>query len=150
MKTRFIVALSMVAGAAIGAAAIQGVHAQAKSKVYFISESEVVDRGAVDAYNSRVQQAIKAAGGNLVIGEKIVAVLGDPPKRVGVTEFDSLDKAQAWIASPERKALEPQREKAVKFVRQYIVEGKYPKRGRQQACELQIDPATGAPRAKRP
>jgi hypothetical protein len=33
MKTRFIVALSMVAGAAIGAAAIQGVHAQAKSKV---------------------------------------------------------------------------------------------------------------------
>jgi uncharacterized protein (DUF1330 family) len=107
-----------------GSAAIQGVHAQAKSKVYFISESEVVDRGAVDAYNSQVQQAIKAAGGNLVIGEKIVAVLGDPPKRVGVTEFESLDKAQAWIASPERKALAPQREKAVKFVRQYIVEGK--------------------------
>jgi uncharacterized protein (DUF1330 family) len=51
-------------------------------------------------------------------------VLGDPPKRVGVTEFESLDKAQAWIASPERKALAPQREKAVKFVRQYIVAGK--------------------------
>ena len=105
MKTRFIVALSMVAGAAIGAAAIEGVHAQAKSKVYFISESEVVGRGAVDAWNSQVKQAIKAAGGNLVVGEKIVAVLGDPPKRVGVTEFESLDKAQAWIASPERKAL---------------------------------------------
>src|SRR6266436_3403337 len=124
MKTRYTVLLSMIAGAAVGAAAIQGLHAQAKPKVYFISESEVLDRAAVDAYNSQVQQAIKAAGGNLVVGEKIVAVLGDPPKRVGVTEFESLDKAQAWIASSERKALAPQREKAVKFVRQYIVEGK--------------------------
>jgi uncharacterized protein (DUF1330 family) len=124
MKTRYTVVLSMIAGAAVGAAAIQGLHAQAKPKVYFISESEVLDRAAVDAYNSQVQQAIKAAGGNLVIGEKIVAVLGDPPKRVGVTEFESLDKAQAWINSPERKGLAPQREKAVKFIRQYIVEGK--------------------------
>jgi uncharacterized protein (DUF1330 family) len=70
---------------------------------------EVLDRAAVDAYNSQVQQAIKAAGGNLVIGEKIVAVLGDPPKRVCVTEFESLNKAEAWINSPERKALAPQR-----------------------------------------
>ena len=62
--------------------------------------------------------------GREVIGEKIVAVLGDPPKRVGVTEFESLNKAEAWINSPERKALAPQREKAVKFIRQYIVEGK--------------------------
>ena len=124
MKTRYTVALSMVAGVALGAAAIQSLHAQAKSKVYFISESEVLDRAEVEAYNSQVQQAIKAAGGNLVVGEKIVAVLGDPPKRVGVTEFESLDKAQAWINSPERKALAPQREKAVKFVRQYVVEGK--------------------------
>ena len=124
MKTRYTVALSMIAGAALGAAAIQGLHAQAKSKVYFISESEVLDRAGVDAWNSQVQQAIKAAGGNLVIGEKIVAVLGDPPKRVGVTEFESLNKAEAWINSPERKALAPQRDKVLKFTRQYLVEGK--------------------------
>src|SRR5215469_13666367 len=122
MKTRYTVVLSMIAGAAVGAAAIQGLHAQGKSKVYFISESEVVDRAAVDAWNAQVQQAIKAAGGNLVVGEKVVAVLGDPPKRVGVTEFDSLSKAEAWVNSPERKAMAPQREKAVKFIRQYIVE----------------------------
>jgi uncharacterized protein (DUF1330 family) len=82
-----------------------------------------VDRAAVAAWNSQVQPAIKAAGGNLVVGEKVVAVLGGPPKRVGVTEFESLNKAEAWINSPERKALAPQREKAVKFTRQYIVEG---------------------------
>ena len=69
MKTRYTVVLSMIAGAAVGAVAIQGLHAQAKPKVDFISESEVVDRAAVDAWNSQVQQAIKAAGGNLVVGE---------------------------------------------------------------------------------
>jgi uncharacterized protein (DUF1330 family) len=124
MKTRYTVALSMIAGAALGAVAIQGLQAQAKSKVYFISESQVLDRSEVDAYNSHVQQLLKAAGGNLVISDKVVAVLGDPPQRVGVTEFDSIAKAQAWIDSPERKALGPRRDKAIKLVRQYIVEGK--------------------------
>ena len=122
MKTRYTVLLSMVAGAAVGAAAIQGLHAQVK-KVYFISESEVLDRGAIEAWNTSVQKAIKNAGGNLVVGENITAVLGDPPKRVGVTEFESVEKAKAWINSQERKAMAPQRDKALKFVRQYIVEG---------------------------
>ena len=52
----------------------------------------------------------------------ITAVLCDPPKRVGITEFPSVEKAKAWINSSERKAMQPQRDKAVKFVRQYIVE----------------------------
>src|SRR5262249_12806348 len=42
MNTRYKMVLAAVAGAAIGATAIQGLHAQVK-KVYFISESEVVD-----------------------------------------------------------------------------------------------------------
>ena len=69
-------------------------------------------------------RVIKAAGGNLTLGDKITPVLGDAPKRVGVTEFESAEKAQAWINSSERKALAPERDKAIKFVRQYIVEGK--------------------------
>jgi uncharacterized protein (DUF1330 family) len=96
-------------------------HAQVK-KVYFISESEVVDRAEVPAWNTAVQKAIKDAGGSLVVGENITAVLGDPPKRVGITEFPSVEKAKAWVNSSERKAMQPQRDKAVKFVRQYIVE----------------------------
>jgi uncharacterized protein (DUF1330 family) len=124
MKTRYTVALSMIAGAIFGAVAIQGLHAQAKSRVFFISESEVLDRSATDAWNTQIRQALKVAGGDLVVSEKVIAVLGDPPKRVGVTEFESLEKAQAWIASPERKAMAPQRDKALKFTRQYIVEGK--------------------------
>jgi uncharacterized protein (DUF1330 family) len=128
MKTRYTVSLSMIAGAALGAAAIQGLHAQAKPKAYLITETEVLDRAVLDnTYFPQVRQAAKAAGGNVDFippGEKIVAVVGDAPRRVGVSEWESMEKAQAWINSPERKALAPQREKAQKVTRQYIVEGK--------------------------
>ena len=39
MKTRFTVALSMLAGAAIGVVAVQGLQAQGKPKAYTVSES---------------------------------------------------------------------------------------------------------------
>jgi len=127
MKTQYTVALSMIAGAALAAAAIQGLHAQAKPKAYLITESEVLDRAALDTYFPQVRQAAKALGGNLEFvgpGEKIVALVGDAPKRIGVSEWDSMEKAQAWYNSPERKALQPPRDKAQKITRQFIVEGK--------------------------
>jgi uncharacterized protein (DUF1330 family) len=122
MKTRYTVALSMIAGVALGATAIQGLHAQAK-KVYFVSESQILDRAGIDAYNTRVQEALKKAGGTLVISDKITAVVGDAPQRVGISEFPSVEKVQAWLNSTERKDLGPQRDKVLKFTQQYIVEG---------------------------
>ena len=44
MKARFGMALSMVAGAAFGGAAIQALHAQAKPPVYMIAINEVRDQ----------------------------------------------------------------------------------------------------------
>ena len=124
MKTKYTVALSMIAGAAIGAVAIQGLHAQAsKSRVFFITESDIVDQGSLGAYNAVVRPAVKAAGGDLVVSEKITSVIGEVPKRVGVSEWPSVEKVKAWLDSPERKAVAPQRDKAIKFSRQYIVEG---------------------------
>ena len=43
MKTRYTVAVSMIAGAALGGAAIQGLHAQAKPPVYYVAEIEVTN-----------------------------------------------------------------------------------------------------------
>ena len=125
MKTRFTVALSMLAGAALGAVAIQGLHAQAKPKAYIITESEVLDAAALAAYVPQAQAAARAAGGRPGIvpaGGKVVGLIGEPPKRFGVSEWESLEKAQAYYNSPERKALDPQRAKAQKVVRQFIVE----------------------------
>jgi hypothetical protein len=63
MKSKFKLAIALVAGAAIGGAAVQGLHAQAKPKAYRVSESEVLDAAATTAYNPALQAAQKAAGG---------------------------------------------------------------------------------------
>ena len=125
MKTRYTVALSMIAGVAIGATAIQGLHAQAsKARVIMISESQILDQARISSYNKELLPAIKAAGGEIALSDKVIPVLGEAPQRVGVTEFESVDKAQAWIKSKEREALAPHRDPAVKILRQYIIEGK--------------------------
>jgi uncharacterized protein (DUF1330 family) len=49
-------------------------------------------------------------------------VVGEPRRNLVVSERDGLAKARAWLASPEFKALEPQRAKAYRMIRQFIVE----------------------------
>ena len=122
MKTRYTVALSMIAGAALGATAIQGLHAQAK-KVYFITEAQYLTRDGADAYNTKVKDLLAKAGGTLVISDNVTAIIGDAPQRVGISEWPSVEKAKAWLNSQERKDLAPQRDKIIKFTQQYIVEG---------------------------
>jgi uncharacterized protein (DUF1330 family) len=125
MKTSLIAAASLLVGAAIGAVAVQGVNAQAgKARVFMISESEIVDKANVAAYEAKLLPAMKAAGGDITLSTNVVPILGNAPQRVGITEYDSVEKAQAWVKSPERQALAPEREKAIKIVRQYIVESK--------------------------
>jgi len=104
----------------------RGLHAQVKPKAYLVTESEVIDAAALAAYVPQAQAAARAAGGRPGIvpaGGKIVALLGEPPKRLGVSEWESLEKAQAYYNSAERKALTPQRGKALKVIRQFLVEG---------------------------
>jgi uncharacterized protein (DUF1330 family) len=124
MKTRFTVTLSMLAGIAIGAVAIQGLHAQAKPKAYIVSETEVLDEAALKVYSPLVRAATDAAGGRRVAapGGKTVAFVGAAPKRVGIQEWESIEKAQAFRNSAAYKDLAPQRDKAVKTIRSYAVE----------------------------
>ena len=123
MNPKSKIVLAVVVGAALGAAAVQGLHAQAKPKAYVVSESEVLDAAAAAAYSPLVQAAQKAAGGrSFRTTGKTVAIVGVAPKRVGLSEWDSLEQAQAWFNSAARKNLEPQRDKAIKILRQYVVE----------------------------
>jgi hypothetical protein len=60
MKTRYVVALSLLTGVAIGCAAIQGLHAQAKLKAYSVGEVEAT--GVMDpSYLPAVRKAIEGA-----------------------------------------------------------------------------------------
>jgi uncharacterized protein (DUF1330 family) len=124
MNPKSKLALALVVGAAVGAAAVQGLHSQAKPKAYQVTELEVIDAEAwkifVQAVRATQQQA---SGRNLrTAGGKIVAFVGDPPKNVGITEFDSLDQAVAYRNSPAFKDLDPLRDKAIKIIRQYTIE----------------------------
>ena len=124
MSSKSKLALALVVGAATGAAVVQGLHAQAKPKAYMVTELEVIDAEANKAFTQAVRAAQQQASGrNLRTAYgKVVAFVGDPPKHVGITEFDSLDQAVAYRNSQGFKDLDPLRNKAIKITRQYTVE----------------------------
>jgi uncharacterized protein (DUF1330 family) len=131
MKTQYVVALAMLAGFGLGAVAIQGLHAQAKPPVYYISEIDVSNPDAYGKeYAPKAQAMIKAAGGRFVaiggtggVGAgKVTAFDGELPKRVTVQVWDSMEKIQAWRADPAYIALRKIGDKYAKY-HSYAVEG---------------------------
>ncbi len=131
MKTHYTIALSLLAGAIFGGGAIQALHAQAKPPVYFIAEIDVTNAdGYAKEYAPKAQAIIKAAGGRfLAIGgsggaaAKVTAIGGEPPKRIVLQVWDSMEKIQAWQANPEYRAL--QNDVGLKYAkfRAFAVEG---------------------------
>ena len=123
MKTRYTATLAMLAGFGLGAVAIQGLHAQAKTPAYIVTEVQIIDEAAFKEFAPKTDATMAPFGGKrLVRGGKIIPLEGDAPKRLVITMFDSAEKAQAWRNSPGWKALLPIRDKAVKS-REFIVEG---------------------------
>jgi len=57
MNTTYKIAMSVLVGAALGAAAVQGLHAQAKPKAYIVTESDVIDAASLAAYTPQAQAA---------------------------------------------------------------------------------------------
>ncbi len=96
------------------------------AKAFLVTESEILDQAALAAYVPLVRTALEAAGGRPAvissIGGQIVRLVGEPPRNLVVSEWESLAKAQGWLNSVALKALEPQRAKAYRVIRQYIVE----------------------------
>ncbi len=120
-----MVTLAAVAGFALGAVAVQGLHAQAKPPVYYIVEIDVTNPdGYVKEYVPLVQAGVKKAGGRLLAaGGKVTGIEGQPPKsRVAVQVWDSMEKIQAWRNSTEFKDARKIGDKYAKF-RAFTVEG---------------------------
>ena len=123
MKSQYKIAIALVAGAAIGGAAVQGLHAQAKLKAYSVGEIEVI--GATTSYLPAVRKAIEENHGHTMrtLNGRVVSIEGPPPpKNVAIVEWDSVDDAAAFYKSKAWTDLAPQREKAQKSIRRYIVE----------------------------
>jgi uncharacterized protein (DUF1330 family) len=125
VKTKYTVALSMLAGVAVGAVAIQGLHAQAKPPVYVVGEISVTN---VDAYAKEfvplARASIKNAGGKSVAASQNVTSLEGAPQtsRVTINAFDSIEKAKAWRTGAEYTAARKIGDKYATF-RAYVVEG---------------------------
>jgi uncharacterized protein (DUF1330 family) len=125
MKIHYTVTLAMLAGFGLGAVAVQGLHAQAKPPAYYVAEIDVANE---DVYNKewapKVAETIKAAGGSyLARGTSIQGIEGTPPRRIVISKWDNIDKVKAWRESAVYKSALPIRDKAVKSVRAYAVEG---------------------------
>jgi len=125
MKTHYTVAVSLLAGLAVGAAAMQALHAQAKPAAYVVAEIDVINAAPYDKeYVPPAAKAIADGGGKYIVrGGETTSFYGDPPKsRIAIMLFESMDKAKAAFDSPAFKAAKAIGDKYAKF-RVYAVEG---------------------------
>ena len=127
MKSRYTLALTLLAGVAIGAFAMQGLHAQgSKPKAWVISEIDSIPGGAMSAATLKeIRDEIAKAHGTplrTLKGRVVHLEGGDPPKSVATNEFASLDDALKFYNSDVWKKSEPERAKNGKTIRRYAVE----------------------------
>lgn len=125
MKTQNTVALAMLVGVALGATAVQGLHAEAKPPAYYIAEVTVSNPSAyLKEFAPKIEALAKADGGRfLVLGGKITPLAGKPLKsRIVISQWKSTKKIQAWYNSAKAKALYKIGDKYAKF-RSFAVEG---------------------------
>lgn len=125
MKAHYSVTLAILAGFGLGAAAVEGLRAQAQPPVYQVVEIDPSDMEAyMKDYVPKAQTAIKAAGGKfLAAGGKTTTIEGEPPKpRVVIQRWESVEKIKAYRDLAAFKELLPLRDKLAKF-RSYAVEG---------------------------
>jgi len=124
MKTYYTAALAMLAGAAIGATAVNGLHAQAKAPVYVVTQIDVTNPDAYGKeYAPKAQALIKASGGRFVAlggvagagAGKVTAFEGEAPKRVTIQVWDNIEQYQAYRNLPAFKEVRQIGEKYAKF-----------------------------------
>jgi uncharacterized protein (DUF1330 family) len=123
MKMFYTVSLAAVAGAMVGAAAISALHAQGSKPGYAVVDiSEVTDPEAfkgITTSPTTTPTGMAALGGRYIMRTENITA---PPKRFVVIQFDSVEKAKAWNATPQLAEINAVRAKATKS-RSFVVEG---------------------------
>ena len=127
MRTVYVIAVSLAAGAALGAGATATLHAQAKAPAYVVGEIEITDpEGYAKEFGPLARKALADGPGYraLALGGKTVSIAGPPPKkRVVINVFDSLDAAVQAYNSPAFKEAKKVGDKYATF-RTFVVEGR--------------------------
>ena len=130
MRPRLGTAVAILASIAAGGAAVEALHAQTKPPVYFVGEIEVTNtEGYAKEYLPKAREIIKKHGGQLIAaggaaggGNPVIAVDGEPPKRVVIYRYPSVDAVQAWRNDPAYEQVRKVGEQYAKY-HTFAVEG---------------------------
>lgn len=123
MKARYAIVF-MLAGSVLGAAAVQGIHAQTKPPVYFIFENQLTNaEGYRKEYLPEAAATIKAHGGRILAAGKPTSFAGEPAKdTAGILVWDSMEQLEGWFNSPEYRKIRAVGEQYAKY-RNFAVPG---------------------------
>jgi uncharacterized protein (DUF1330 family) len=101
MKQIVTFAVGLIAGFALGAGAIEKLHAQAARKpAYQIAEVEVTDPAAFEAYRKKAVETLKLYNGHfLALGKPDVKEGAPVQGNVGIIEFPSM----AELSRPDHR-----------------------------------------------
>jgi len=97
MRTQCTIVLSISAGVAVGAAAVQVLHAQAEPPAYVVAEIDVANLEPFDKeYVPPAARAVTNGGGKYIVrGGEVAAFYGEPPKpRIAIMAFANMEKAK--------------------------------------------------------
>ena len=124
MNRLVTLAMALLAGVAIGAAAINGLRAQGTPGAYAVVDiSEITDQNTFAQILPKALPASEAFGGKYIIRTgKTMGLDGTAPQRFVVIAFDSVEKAKAWDSSPAQKEVNDLRRKSTKS-RVFIADG---------------------------
>jgi uncharacterized protein (DUF1330 family) len=91
---------------------------------YIIVEIEVTDPVGFEEYKKRAAATVEQYGGKYIVrGGACETLEGDwKPKRIVVLEFDNMERAKAWLNSPEYIEPRKQRHRIAK-TRMILAEG---------------------------
>jgi uncharacterized protein (DUF1330 family) len=118
MKSKYAVALTLITGVAIGAVAVEVLHAQSKP-IYTVAMIQISDPDAyMKEFLPKAQAALKTAGSQFLAGGSPTMIDGDPAPpntRITVRRYNSIEEAKAAYGSPEYKEIRKIGDKYAKF-----------------------------------
>ena len=103
MKAGYVIALSTLSGAVIGAAAVQTLHAQSKPPVFLVG---LQDTSNVEGFNKEyapiARQSIRNHSGRPLAASVPIMIEGTAPAgRVAIIQWESVEQLKDWYNSPE-------------------------------------------------
>lgn len=133
MQARTKIVFAMIASAAVGGLAVQGLHAAQSPPAYYVTGINVTNpeafgndflpkvRATIKAHDGRILAAGGVGGGNN--GAKMTVLEGTAtPNRLAIVQFGSMDELNAWWNDPAFKDSRQIGDKYATF-RSFAVEG---------------------------